>query len=106
MNQIIFDAKAVGETQPYIVNFSDRLQFGEAINGAAVTVSVFSGTDASPTSMLSGATSYDSAGNVTRVLTGGVAGVTYNIVFTVTGTSSHNYVKVGQLSVIANDNPF
>ena len=50
MNQLIFDAKAVGELQPYIVNFSDRLQFGEGINGAAVAVSVFSGTDASPSS--------------------------------------------------------
>lgn len=106
MNKIIFDSKAVGETQPYIVNFSDRLQFGEGINGAVVTASVFSGTDPSPSSIISGAATYDTAGNVTQQLTGGIAGVIYNIVYIVTGTGSHNYIKVGQLSVIANDNPY
>lgn len=106
MNQLTFPAKAVGETQPYVVNFSDRLQFGETINGAAVSISVFSGTDPSPSSMLSGTTSYDASGNVTQVLTGGVVGVIYNIVYVVTGTASHNYVKVGQLAVISDSDPF
>lgn len=106
MNQIIFDAKAIGETQPYVVNFSDRLQFGETINGASVSISVFSGTDPSPSSMLSGTASYDANGNVTQVLTGGVAGVIYSVVYIITGTGSHNYIKVGQLSVISNSDPF
>lgn len=106
MNQLIFDAKSVQELQPYTVNFSDRLQFGESINGASVSVTVFAGTDPSPSSMISGVATYDSAGNVTQNLTGGLAGVVYNIAFIVTGTASHNYVKVGQLAVIANDNPF
>lgn len=106
MNQLIFPAKAIGETQPYVVNFSDRLQFGESINGAAVAVSVFSGTDPSPSSMISGTASYDANGNVTQVLTGGLVGVIYNIVFIVTGTGSHNYVKVGQLAVVSDSNTF
>jgi len=106
VNQLIFTAKAVGEQQPYIVNFSDRLQFGEVINGAAVVISVFSGTDANPSALLVGTPTYDTNGNVTQVLTGGVAGVLYNVVYTVTGTSSHNYVKVGQLAVISNSDPF
>ncbi len=106
MNQIILQEKAIGETQPYVVNFSDRLQFGESINGAAVTISVFSGTDPSPASMLLGTASYDAYGNVTQVLTGGLVGVIYNVVFTVTGTSSHNYIKRGTLAVVANYDPF
>lgn len=106
MNQLIFDAKGVGETQPYTVNFSDRLQFGETINGAAVSVTVFSGTDASPNSMLSGTATYDAYGNVTQVLTAGTVGVIYNITYTVTGTGSHNYVKVGQLAVISDSDAF
>lgn len=106
MNQLIFPAKAVGETQPYVVNFSDRLQFGEAINGAAVTVTVFSGTDPNPTSLLSGSATFDSSGNVTQVLTAGVVGVVYNIAYVVTGTNSHNYVKVGQLAVLSNSDAF
>lgn len=106
MNTLIFPSKAVGELQPYIVNFSDRLQFGESINGAGVTISVFSGTDSNPSAMLSGTTTYDAFGNVTQALTGGLVGVIYNVVFTVTGTASHNYVKVGQLAVISNSDPF
>lgn len=106
MNQLTFPAKAVGETQPYVVNFSDRLQFGESINGAAVAISVFSGTDPTPNSLLSGVATYDSSGNVTQVLTGGVIGVVYNVVYTVTGTNSHNYVKVGQLAVLSNSDSF
>jgi len=106
VNQLIFDSKAAGETAPYIVNFSDRLVGSETINGASVTVSVFSGTDSTPATMLSGSATYDANGNVTQILTGGVAGVVYNIVYIVTTSGSHNYVKVGQLAVIANDNPF
>lgn len=106
MNNLIFNAKAVGELMPYVVNFSDRLQFGENINGAAVNVTVFSGTDPSPASMLSGAATYDALGNVTQNITGGIAGVIYNVVFIVTGTGSHNYVKSGQLAVLANDDPY
>ena len=106
MNSIIFDSKSVSETLPYVVNFSDKLQFGETINGAAVSVSVFSGTDPSPSSMLSGVATYDALGNVTQVLTGGLAGVVYNIVYIVTGTGSHNYVKIGQLAVLSDGNLF
>lgn len=106
MNQIIFPAKSVSELQPYTVNFSDRLQFGEAINGASVVVSVFTGTDASPSSMLSGVASYDASGNITQSLTGGISGVVYNIVYICTGTGSHNYVKVGQLAVVSDSDPF
>jgi hypothetical protein len=106
VNQVIFPAKAVGETQPYVVNFSDRLQFGESINGAAVAISVFSGTDPNPNGLLSGTATYDAEGNVTQVLTAGLAGVLYSVVFTVTGTGSHNYVKVGQLAVVSDSNTF
>lgn len=106
MNQLIFPAKAVDETQPYIVNFSDRLQFGESINGAAVSVSVFSGTDTNPSAMLSGVATYDAYGNVTQALMGGVVGVIYSISYLVTGTGSHNYVKVGQLAVISSNDAY
>lgn len=106
MNQLIFPAKAVGELNPYVVNFSDRLQFGESINGASVAITVFSGTDPNPNALLSGAATYDASGNVTQNLTGGLSGVIYNVTFIITGTNSHNYVKVGQLAVISNSDPY
>lgn len=105
MNQIIFPEKVAGEKESYTVNFSDRLQFGEGINGASVTVSVYSGTDPNPGAMVSGSATFDANGNVTQVLLGGLPGVIYNIVYLVTGTNAHNYIKVGQLAV-SSDNPF
>ena len=105
MNQIIFPEKAVSELMPITVNFSDRLQFGEVLNGASVAVTVFSGTDPSPISLLSGAATHTDT-DVTQNFTGGVAGVVYNVVYLVTGTNSHNYVKVGQFAVVSDSNPF
>lgn len=99
MNQIILPIKATGETVPVSVNFSDRLQFGENINGAATSAFVFAGTDPTPGNILSGSPTFN-ANTLTQVITGGVAGVIYTIVFLVTGTSSHNYIKVAQLSVL------
>lgn len=99
MNYVILPAKAVGEVQSYTINFSDRLQYGESINGAATTASVFTGTDPSPASILSGAPTF-TATTLTQVISGGVAGVIYTVVFTVTGTNSHNYTKISNLSVL------
>lgn len=99
MTLVVFPSKPVGETTPYVFNFSDKLQFGEAITGASVAVVVSSGVDTDPSAMVSG-TPILTASDVTQNLTGGVAGVIYYIVCTVTATASHNYVKQGSLAVI------
>lgn len=98
MDTIILPEKASGETIPLVVSFADRLQYGESINGATVQVTVLSGTDANPSAMLSGSPSFTSS-TVTQIITGGVIGVTYMVVFVVTGTGSHNYIKEGRLVV-------
>ena len=98
MDTIILPEKAQGETLPFVVSFADRLQYGEAINGVSVQVAVLSGTDPTPSNMLASAATFTST-NVTQVITGGVAGATYMIVFVVTGTASHNYIKEGRLVV-------
>lgn len=103
MNVVIEQTKAVGETIPIIVNFSDALQTGESITGAACNVTVYSGTDTGPSAILSGAATYDAYGNMTQNITGGIVGVIYNIAFVVTASASHNYVKLCRLAVIAND---
>ena len=105
MDTILLPDRGVGETYPITLTFADRLQSGEAINGATVTVSVYAGTDATPSSLLSGSATYTST-TVTQVVTGGTAGVIYSLVFVATGTSSHNYGKVARLAVVANDNAF
>ena len=99
MDTVIFQQKATTETIPISVTFADRLQYGEIITSASVSVVVLSGIDPNPSAMLSGATSYTNT-VLTQVITGGVAGVIYALVFLVTGSGSHNYVKEGQLAVI------
>ena len=105
MNIVTFDEKSLSEVIPLTVNFQDRLQFSESITGATVTASVFSGTDPTPAAILSGAPTFAS-GAVTQVITGGVVGVIYSIVFIAAGSATHTYVKVGRLAVTADANSF
>jgi hypothetical protein len=98
MDTITLPEKAVGETIPLVVNFGDRLQYGESINGCTVAITVLSGTDANPSAMLSGSPSFTS-NTVTQAVTAGVVGVTYMVVFVVTASGSHNYIKEGRLVV-------
>lgn len=105
MITVILPVKDISETLPIPVNFSDMLQFGESISGASCVASLFSGTDGNPGAIVSGAATY-TATTVTQTITGGLAGNTYTLAFLVTGTNSHNYVKVGQLSVINSSSPY
>lgn len=100
MNIVILQPKTTSETIQLTVPFSDRLQAGEVINGASVGISVFSGNDPSPGTVVATPPTYDSSGNLFQVVTGGVAGVMYTIAFLVTGSNAHNYVKIGQLAVL------
>jgi hypothetical protein len=100
MDTVIFAEKATTEIIPLTVTFADRLQYGETINGASVSVIVISGTDANPSAMLSGAV-VTAPTSVTQNITGGIAGVVYMVVFLVTATGSHNYAKEGRLVVTA-----
>ena len=100
MDNVIFSDKATTETIPLTVFFGDRLQYGETVNGASVTCVVVSGIDPSPSAVLSGTATY-TANSVTQNVTGGIAGVTYMLIFLATGSNSHNYVKQGRLVVMA-----
>lgn len=99
MALVIFPSKPVGETAPYVFDFSDKLQFGETITGASVALAVIAGTDPSPESMLSGSPTF-TATTASQNITAGIAGVTYAIVCTVTASNSHNYIQQGSLAVI------
>jgi hypothetical protein len=102
---VILPVKDISEVLPITVNFSDMLQFGETINGANCVASLFSGTDSNPGAIIVGAATY-TATTITQIITGGLSGNTYTLAFLVTGNNSHNYVKVGQLSVINSSSPY
>jgi hypothetical protein len=96
---LVLPSKPVGETVPVTFNFLDLLAFGESITGATVAATVFSGTDSTPDDILSGLP-VKSQVDVVQIVTGGVAGVIYEITCAVTTSDSNVLVKSGRLAVI------
>jgi len=105
MSLVTFPSKISSEVISLSFNFLGSLQFGESINGANVTVVVSSGVDPNPSAMLAGGPTF-TANIASQDITGGVEGVIYTIVCTVTGTNSHTYVQTGQLAVIKSSNNY
>lgn len=106
MNTFILRGKNPSESVTCNIPFSDLLGVGETIVSLSVTISVFSGTDPSPSSVLSGVPTTDSTNTIAIfTLTAGVSGVTYIISVLVTGSSSNVAMKQGYLTIIPTD-PF
>ena len=99
MTNASFPIKAVGASRIFTFNFQDQLAVGETISSASVAATVYSGTDASPSSLISGADSISGA-EVSQVITGGVAGVTYVLTCTAVTSTSHTIVSSGPLVVM------
>ena len=80
---IILKGKYQGETIKIAFDFLSRLAVGETISTQAVSATTYSGTDASPSAIISGVATA-SGSIVTQTITGGVAGVIYNLVCAIT----------------------
>lgn len=76
MSKIILRPKHAAETRSEVFDFTSRLALGETISSASTGCAVYSGTDASPSSVVSGPASISGA-QVTQLITGGTLGVTY-----------------------------
>ena len=87
MSRIITNPKLVGTTENVVFDFLSLLAVGETISTQSVAASVYSGTDASPSAVVSGAATA-SGSQVTQGLTGGVSGVIYKLVATITTSLS------------------
>lgn len=74
----------------------------EAILTKVVTASVYSGTDANPSALISGASTNPTFSTVRQVITGGVAGVIYSLLCTVT-TNQGQTIQQSALQVIEMD---
>lgn len=99
MSHIVLDSKQSGSTEPREFPFTSRLAIGETISSATVTAAVYSGVDASPSSILSGAASI-SGGIVTQTITGGTVGVIYSLSCAATTSLSNVLVLTAFLAVI------
>ena len=93
-----FSPKRVDEDWVIGFNFVGRLASGETISTATCTATVFAGTDASPSSIISGSTTTTGT-KVTQLIVDGVDGVTYQVQCAITTSSSQKRHIVGLLDV-------
>lgn len=101
MTRITIDGKAAGETRSEIFDFLSQLAVGETLSTASVVATVYSGTDASPSGVISGSASI-SGSQVSQKLTAGTLGVTYLLVCTVTTSASQTLSISAFLVIVPN----
>jgi hypothetical protein len=94
--------KRIGETKTYVFDFSSDLAVGETISSATVTATVYSGTDASPSSILSGSDSTSGA-VVSQNITAGTLGVIYELICAATTSLNQVLQQVGLLAIIPDE---
>lgn len=103
MSRITLEAKPSGETCTEIFDFTSRLALAETISTATVTAAVYSGTDASPSAVVSGSASISGA-QVSQKLTAGTLGVTYLLTCTVTTSTSQTLSIFAFLTIVPGAN--
>lgn len=99
MSRIILTPKLLGETRAY--GFTFTLPVGVTISSASVAATVYSGTDASPSSIISGSASASGA-IVTQNVTAGTAGVIYDLVCTAILSDGQTLQLGAYLAVLPN----
>ena len=104
--EIVLPAKNVSEELAIVFPFQDQMQFGEAILGSFVEVSVFTGTDPTPASILSGVSSTINTFNVQQIIVDGLPGVIYQLVCVVSCSLGTVYSKSAKLAVVSVDGLF
>lgn len=91
-----FDPKTAAEKFDAIFDFV--LAVGETLDSATTVSTLYSGSDASPGDLVSGAVSI-SSGEVTQLIIGGVAGNVYRLTCTAVTDAPQTLVQSGYLVV-------
>lgn len=91
--------KYAGETKTITFDFTSDLASGETISTKTCVATVYSGTDASPSSLINGAAS-NSGAIVSQSITAGTAGVIYLVTCTITTSASQTLIKETLIAVI------
>jgi len=94
----IFDVKDSATPVSLQFSFALDLAFAESISTASVTAAVYSGTDSTPSAIISGAAAI-AAGEVTQTIIGGVEGVTYLMTCNVTTSLGNTLSRFGYLVI-------
>lgn len=92
-------SKLAGETKVFTFDFSSSLSTGETISTQVVTASVYSGSDAAPSSLISGLATASGA-VVSQKITGGTLGVIYELLCTITTSLGQTLLLSGYTAVV------
>lgn len=101
MSRLTLEALRVGETRDEPFSFLSDLAAGETLSAPSSSVSVYSGTDSSPASLLSGSPSV-SGSDVVQRFVGVTAGVIYLVVVQATSSSGETLQREAFLAVVSN----
>ena len=98
-SRVSIKGKLLGETRFETFDFISQLAAAETISSASVTATVYSGVDASPSGIISGSAAI-SGTQVKQLLTGGVLGVTYNILCAAVTNTGETLDIGGYLTIV------
>lgn len=101
-NRVILNNKLQGETALVFFDFTSKLSAGETVSTQVVTATVDRGTDAAPSSIISGAAAPVSGGLVQQKITAGVVGVIYDLLCTITTSAGQTLQLAGYLAITPN----
>ena len=101
MSRVVFGGKLLGETKSLVFDFLSLIALGETLSTASVAAITYSGTDASPSAIISGSAAI-SGSQVTQKITGGVLGVTYSLTCTVTTSAGQTLNLMGFVTITRN----
>lgn len=99
LTRVDFPPKPASSLESYTVDFVDAIPAGDSISAQSVVASVYSGTDASPSAIISGSATA-SGTRVTQKITGGTVGVLYQLTWTATTAAGLLLKKTGFLAVV------
>jgi len=99
MSRSILPPKQQGATKTIPFDFTSDLAIAETISTQVVTAAVYSGTDATPSGIISGVASA-SGKTVSQKITGGVVGVIYQLLCTITTSLGQTITQSAFLTVI------
>ncbi len=96
--RLVKSVKKIGESLDVQFDFISVLAVTETLSTATVTASVFSGVDATPANIVSGAAVIDGT-QVDQKIVAGVAGTIYELLCTVTTSASRTHVQSTLLAI-------
>jgi hypothetical protein len=91
--------KFAADQRFYLFEFLSELQVGVSLVSAGVTCLLWSGTDASPSSMVSGSATIDGT-TVRQMIVGGVEGNIYTLVAAALTSDGQTVRVTGQLAIV------